>query len=318
VSAWQPSQIPAQTGKVALITGANSGIGFEAARGLARAGAHVVLACRDLDKAHAAEARLRAEIPDAVLEPLALDLSHLESVRVAARHFASAHEQLDVLCNNAGVMAIPRRESADGFEMQFAVNHLGHFALTGMLLPTLLRTPSARIVTVSSSAHRIGSMRFDDLDGARSYHKWVAYGQSKLANLLFAYELHRKLAAAGAHAISVACHPGYAATNLQHVGPQLTGARVAALVYRLGNALIAQSAEHGAWPTLYAATAPDVSSGDYIGPSGPGELFGKPEHVRSSSVSHDVELARRLWQISVARTGVDYAELESMTRACSA
>jgi NAD(P)-dependent dehydrogenase (short-subunit alcohol dehydrogenase family) len=253
-----------------------------------------------------------------VLEPLELDLSHLDSVRVAARHFASAHERLDVLCNNAGVMAIPRRESADGFELQFAVNHLGHFALTGLLLPTLLRTPSARIVTVSSSAHRIGSMRFDDLDGARSYHKWVAYGQSKLANLLFTYELQRRLAAAGARAISVACHPGYAATNLQHVGPQLTGARVAALVYRLGNALIAQSAEHGAWPTLYAATAHDVSSGDYIGPSGPGELFGKPEHVRSSSVSHDAELARRLWQVSVARTGVEYAELESMTRACSA
>jgi NAD(P)-dependent dehydrogenase (short-subunit alcohol dehydrogenase family) len=309
VSAWEPSQIPDQTGKVVLVTGANSGIGFEAARGLARAGAHVVLACRDLAKARAAEARVRAEQPDARLELLALDLADLGAVRVAAEQFASAHDRLDVLCNNAGVMAIPRRESVDGFEMQLAVNHLGHFALTGLLLGTLLRTPAARVVTVSSSAHRIGRLHFEDLDGARHYQKWVAYGQSKLANLLFAYELQRRLTAAGASAISVACHPGYAATNLQHVGPALTGARVRAMFYRAGNALLAQSAEQGAWPTLYAATAPDVSPGDYLGPSGLGELFGKPKHVHSSSVSHDTELARRLWQVSVTRTGVDYATL---------
>jgi NAD(P)-dependent dehydrogenase (short-subunit alcohol dehydrogenase family) len=309
VSAWEPSQIPDQTGKVVLVTGANSGIGFEATRGLARAGAHVVLACRDLDKARAAEARIRAEQPDARLELLALDLADLAAVRVAAEHFASAHDRLDVLCNNAGVMAIPRRESVDGFEMQLAVNHLGHFALTGLLLGTMLRTPAARVVTVSSSAHRIGRIHFEDLDGARHYQKWVAYGQSKLANLLFAYELQRRLTAAGASAISVACHPGYAATNLQHVGPALTGARVRAMFYRAGNALLAQSAEQGAWPTLYAATAPDVSPGDYLGPSGLGELFGKPKHVHSSSASHDTELARRLWQVSVTRTGVDYATL---------
>jgi NAD(P)-dependent dehydrogenase (short-subunit alcohol dehydrogenase family) len=311
VPVWDASRIAAQAGKVALVTGANSGIGFETARGLARAGAHVVLACRDLDKARAAEVRIRAELPDAALEPLGCDLSRLAAVREAAQHFTATHQRLDVLCNNAGVMAIPRSLSADGFEMQFAVNHLGHFALTGLLLQPLLRAAAARVVTVSSSAHRIGRIHFDDLDGEHGYQKWVAYGQSKLANLLFAYELRSRLRACGVAAISLACHPGYAATNLQHVGPALTGARVRALFYRLGNALIAQSAEHGAWPTLYAATAPDVASGDYIGPSGPGELAGSPTHVHSSRISHDPELAERLWRVSVARTGVDFAALRA-------
>ena len=311
MSAWEPSQNLGSGREIALITGANSGIGFEAARGLSRAGAHVVLACRDLDKARAAQARIRAEQPQASLEPLALDLSQLSAVHEAAARFSAAHERLDVLCNNAGVMAIPRSLSADGFEMQFAVNHLGHFALTGLLLGPLLRAAAPRVVTVSSSAHRIGRMHFDDLDGERHYQKWVAYGQSKLANLLFAYELQRRLSARCTHAISVACHPGYAATNLQHVGPALTGARVRALFYRVGNALIAQSAEHGAWPTLYAATAPDVAPGDYIGPCGPGEIAGAPAHVHSSRVSHDPELAERLWRISVDRTGVDYAALHA-------
>jgi NAD(P)-dependent dehydrogenase (short-subunit alcohol dehydrogenase family) len=306
--------LSALSGKVALVTGANSGIGFEAARALARAGALVVLACRDLDKANGASARILVDAPGAELEPLALDLSRLSSVREAAEHFRTRHDRLDVLCNNAGVMAIPRQLSADGFEMQFAVNHLGHFALTGLLLAPLLRAAAARVVTVSSSAHRIGRIRFDDLDGAQHYQKWVAYGQSKLANLLFAYELQRRFSAQGTHAISVACHPGYAATNLQHVGPALTGARMRALFYRLGNALLAQSAEHGAWPTLYAATAPDVAPADYIGPSGPGELAGAPAHVHSSRVSHDPELAYRLWSVSVERTGVDYAALRDVAR----
>ena len=309
VPGWRPSQIPAQSGRVALVTGANSGIGFEAARGLARAGARVVLACRDLDKARQAEARIRAAQPEAALELLALDLASLAAVRSAAAAFVAEHDQLDVLCNNAGVMAVPRALSQDGFELQLAVNHLGHFALTGLLLEPLLRAEHARIVTVSSSAHRIGRIRFDDLDGERHYHKWVAYGQSKLANLLFAYELQRRLTAKGARAISVACHPGYAATNLQHVGPALTGSRLQAVFYRLMNASFAQSAEHGAWPTLYAATAPDVQPGDYIGPSGPGELRGAPVHASSMPASHDPELAQRLWQVSVERTGVDYAAL---------
>jgi NAD(P)-dependent dehydrogenase (short-subunit alcohol dehydrogenase family) len=310
VTAWKPSQIPDQSGKVAFVTGANSGIGFEAARELARAGAHVVLACRDSDKASSAEARIRHELPDAQVEPLVLDLASLASVRSAAEAFAARHARLDILCNNAGVMAIPRRLTPDGFETQFAVNHLGHFALTGLLLPQLLYGGATRIVTVSSSAHRIGRIHFDDLDGERHYQKWVAYAQSKLANLLFACELQRRLSAKHEHAISVACHPGFARTNLQLVGPQLMGARMRELFYRAAGALFAQSAAHGAWPTLYAATAPDVQPADYVGPSGPGEIAGPPERVSSSAASHDLEVARRLWNISTVRTGVDYAVLD--------
>ena len=212
-----------------------------------------------------------------------------------------------MLCNNAGVMAIPYARTAEGFEMQLGVNHLGHFALTGLLFERLLAAPAARIVTVSSSAHRIGRIAFDDLDRTRGYNPWRAYGQSKLANLLFAFELQRRLSARGLAPISVACHPGYADTNLQQVGPALRGSRVGAAFFRAANALFAQSAERGAWPTLYAATAPDVRGGDYIGPAGPGELAGAPKPVRARTSAYDLETARRLWEVSVARTGVDPA-----------
>jgi hypothetical protein len=193
--------------------------------------------------------------------------------------------------------------------MQLGVNHFGHFALTGLLLGPLLAAGPSRVVTVSSAAHRIGRMHLDDLDAARRYEKWAAYGQSKLANLLFSHELQRRLQASHAATISVACHPGYASTNLQMVGPTLRGSGIGRAFYRVTNALFAQSAEKGAWPTLYAATASDVQGGDYIGPRGPGEISGAPTKVRSSTASHESELAAALWKISVERTGVDYGAL---------
>jgi NAD(P)-dependent dehydrogenase (short-subunit alcohol dehydrogenase family) len=309
VAGWTDAQLPDLRGKTALVTGANSGIGLGAARALAEHGAQVVLGCRDQARGQAALRSITAALPSARLELLPLDLASLGSVRAAASAFAAAHERLDILCNNAGVMAVPLARTAEGFEQQLGVNHFGHFALTALLLPRLLGGHAARIVTVSSLMHRRGRMRFDDLDAERGYDKWAAYGQSKLANLLFAYELQRRLERKGAAAISVACHPGYADTNLQQVGPVLTGAKLASAVYRLGGALIAQSKERGAWPTLYAATAGEVRGGDCIGPGGPFELTGSPVKVRTSRASHDEAAAARLWQISVERTGASYAEL---------
>lgn len=307
---WSPQAVPDQRGRVALVTGANSGIGFEAARLLAARGAHLVLACRDLERGEAARARIAAQQPDAQLELVQLDLADLAQVRAAAARVLERHPRLDVLCNNAGVMAIERALSPDGFELQLAVNHLGHFALTGALLPALLASEAARVVTVTSLVHVAGRIRFDDLDGARAYERWSAYAQSKLANLLFAYELQRRLARAGSAAISVACHPGYAATNLQFVAPAAERRRFTAGFFRVANGLFAQSAERGAWPTVYAATAPDVHGGECIGPSGPGELWGSPKAVSTSRTSREPAEAERLWQLSVERTGVDYARLE--------
>jgi NAD(P)-dependent dehydrogenase (short-subunit alcohol dehydrogenase family) len=304
---WTPQEIPALAGHVALVTGANSGIGFEAARELARHGCKVVLGCRSPARGAEAEARIRQTCPTATIELLELDLSRLASVRAAAAALGAGHPRLDLLINNAGVMAIPRTLSEDGFEMQFATNHLGHFALTGLLLGPLLAAHAARVVTVSSSAHRIGMVRLDDLDRERGYRKWEAYGQSKLANLLFAFELQRRLA--GRAAISVACHPGYSNTNLQYVGPEQAGSWVGMQIMKLGNTLFAQSAEQGAWPTLYAATAPDVQGGEYIGPRGLRELFGAPTRVQARRAAHDAELARKLWAVSAERTGVRFEAL---------
>jgi NAD(P)-dependent dehydrogenase (short-subunit alcohol dehydrogenase family) len=210
-------------------------------------------------------------------------------------------------------MAIERALSRDGFELQLAVNHLGHFALTGALLPALLASDSARVVTVTSLVHVAARIRFDDLDGARSYERWTAYGQSKLANLLFAYELQRRFTRAGVAALSIACHPGYAATNLQFVAPAAEGRRFATGFFRVANGLFAQSAERGAWPTVFAATSPAVHGGECVGPSGPGELWGTPEAVSTSRASRDLTDAAKLWQLSVERTGVDYARLQPRT-----
>jgi NAD(P)-dependent dehydrogenase (short-subunit alcohol dehydrogenase family) len=307
---WIEENVPDLTGKVAIVTGANSGLGLETTRVLACKGARVILAVRSEARGAAATKEVRADAPKASLAVMPLDLANLESVRRFAEAFLSAHDRLDILVNNAGVMAIPRRKTADGFEMQLGTNHLGHFALTGLLLPSILRTPGARVVTVSSSAHGFGRIRFDDLNGERSYGKWSAYGQSKLANLLFAYELQRKLAVAGSGAISVAAHPGFAATNLQLVGPQMEGSRFGVRSMALVNRLMAQSAAMGALPQIYAATFPLVRGGDFIGPDGFMEQRGFPVRVKSNARSRDEAAATRLWAISEELTGVTYSFTE--------
>ncbi len=306
---WTDADIPSQAGKTIVVTGANSGIGLEAARALAAKGAHVVLACRDAVRGRRAADAIKSEHASAAVTVMELDLADLASIRRFADAVRSRYPALHALCNNAGVMAIPYRMTADGFEMQFGTNHLGHYALTGLLLERLLATPGARVVTVSSNAHKFGWMRWDDLQWTRGYRKWLAYSQSKLANLLFAYELQRRLSAVGAKSISVACHPGYAATNLQAAGARMQGSSFLEATITLANRFFAQSAAMGALPTLYAATAPDVRGGDYIGPSGLGEQWGYPTAVRSNARSHDLEAQRRLWDISEQLTGVRYEAL---------
>jgi hypothetical protein len=306
---WTAADVPDQSGRIAIVTGANSGLGSETALALAAKGAHVVLACRDVTKAQSALETIRAASPGASVEVMALDLASLASIRAFAEAVSTRHPRLDLLCNNAGVMAIPRRRTADGFEMQLGTNHLGHFALTGLLLPRLLATPKSRVVSVSSSAHRPGKIHWDDLQLERSYRKWRAYAQSKLANLLFAYELDRRLRMAAASVISVAAHPGYAATNLQTVGARMEGARVFEKVFELGNRLFAQSAAMGALPTLYGATAPAVQGGDYFGPDGLSEMWGHPRKVGSTARSKNLADAGRLWELSEALTDVRFAAL---------
>jgi NAD(P)-dependent dehydrogenase (short-subunit alcohol dehydrogenase family) len=307
--AWTADDIPAQAGKTFVVTGANSGIGYEAALELARKGATVVLACRDQGKGRAAVDAIKSKHRSASVALMELDLADLKSIGRFADAVQSAHAELHGLLNNAGVMAIPYRRTADGFEMQFGTNHLGHFALTGLLLDRLLATPGARVVTVSSNAHKFGAMRWDDLQWERGYRKWFAYSQSKLANLLFANELQRRLTAAKAAPISVACHPGYAATNLQGAGPRMQGSSIVGAVMELANRVFAQNAAMGALPTLYAATAPDVRGGDYVGPDGLGEQWGHPKKVSSNARAKDAESQRRLWETSERLTGVRYAAL---------
>jgi len=306
---WTADDLPDLSGKTVVVTGGNSGIGFEAAKEFARKHAQVVLACRSLDKARNAAALIVAAAPGANVDVMELDLSNLSSVRKFAGAFREQHRNLHVLCNNAGVMALPHRTTADGFEMQFGTNHLGHFALTGLLLDTLLATDGARVVTVSSGAHRFGRIRFDDLQWQRSYRKWFAYGQSKLGNLLFMFELQRRIEKAGAKLMSVACHPGYAATNLQSAGARMEGSSFKESVTDLGNRLFSQSAAMGALPTLYAAAAPEVRGGDYIGPDGMAELWGYPKKVPSSAAAHDAAAASRLWDVSEQLTKVKFDAL---------
>lgn len=311
---WTVSNIPDQSGTIAVITGANNGIGYEAALALAAKNAHVILAVRSVDKGQQAAARIRSTAPRAQVEVIALDLASLTSVKRFASNFLERFEVLPLLLNNAGVMALPYRKTSDGFEMQFGTNHLGHFALTALLLPALLRAPAARVVNVSSSAHRFGAIDFANLDGSRAYSRWSAYGQSKLANLLFTYELQRRFAAARVAAISVACHPGYAATNLQAAGAQMEGSAISAGLSNLLNGAVAQSAAMGALPTLYAATAAEVQGGDFIGPTGLFNMRGYPGKERSNSRSYDTEVARRLWQASEELTGVRFTALDAASK----
>ena len=301
---WTAQDIPDQAGRRVIVTGANSGLGYNVSLELARRGAHVVLACRDQGRGQEALDRLRAEAPDADAELRSLDLASLDSVRTFA---AETVGPVDLLVNNAGVMAGPRRTTADGFELNFGTNHLGHFALTGLLLERLLEADAPRVVSVSSGAHRMGKMDFDDLQSEHGYWRWGAYGQSKLSNLLFMRELGRR--AAETPLVSVAAHPGYSATNLQ-----TTGHKIDDLVMKVSNFVIAQSDEMGALPLLFAATE-DLASGAYVGPDGVGEQRGHPKLVGMSGRAKDGEAARRLWEVSEELTGVHYDFAARMARA---
>jgi NAD(P)-dependent dehydrogenase (short-subunit alcohol dehydrogenase family) len=293
---WTADDIPRQDGRVAVVTGANTGLGFETARMLAEHGATVVLAVRNLDKGKDAAARIAA--PDVSVQQL--DLTSLDSVRTAAAELRAAHPRIDLLVNNAGVMYPPKQVTQDGFELQFGTNHLGHFALTGLLFDAL--TPGSRVVTLSSVGHRIRArIHFDDLQWERSYSRAGAYGQSKLANLMFTYELQRRLSAAGAGTIAVAAHPGIADTELLRYTPSVLRVLTPVVI-----PLITQSAAMGALPTLRAASDPDVRGGQYYGPDGFRETRGYPEVVESSATSHDMETQRRLWEVSEELTGVTF------------
>jgi len=292
---WTANDIPALAGKTAVVTGANSGLGYETALELARHGADVVLACRDERRGTDALERMRADAPGASLELSLLDLADLASVRKFAEAYAGERDHLDILVDNAGVMALAKRRlTADGFEMQFGTNHLGHFALTGLLLPQLLARPGGRVVSVTSFGHKVGRIKFDDLQAERSYRKWLRYGQSKLANLLFIFELDRRARAAGSGLTAAVAHPGYANTNLQ-----------SGTSFQWSN-FMAQSAADGALPALYAATALDVQGGEFFGPSGFMQQRGAPTRVKAAKKAYDTDVARRLWEVSEQLTGVTY------------
>jgi NAD(P)-dependent dehydrogenase (short-subunit alcohol dehydrogenase family) len=304
---WTTADLPPQTGKLAVITGANSGVGFHAALELARAGAEVILACRNPQKAAAAQRRILAELPDAHIEAAELNLASLTSIRAFAEKFLAQQRKLDLLINNAGVMALPDRQlTADGFELQFGTNHLGHFALTGLLLPSIFTAPAPRIVTVSSIAHRGGTIRFEDLQWARGYNPWPAYRQSKLANLYFAFELDRKLRTTHPNVASIAVHPGVANTNLFHAGPGQKK-NLAGILAPIFISIIGQSDAQGALPTLYGATAPQALSGRFYGSNGFREMRGYPVEVRAQAQAYDEAVASHLWNISEDLTGVHYA-----------
>jgi NAD(P)-dependent dehydrogenase (short-subunit alcohol dehydrogenase family) len=308
---WTAQDIPDLTGRAAIVTGANSGIGYQTAFELARCGAAVTLACRDQERGDAALRRLKAKAPTAVAEVALLDLADLAAIRRFAEAFQARQARLDLLINNAGLMAIPRRETVDGFEMQFGVNHLGHFALTGRLFPLLTARPGARIVTVSSNAHRPGRIDFDDLQHKQRYRPWAVYAQSKLANLLFAFELQRRSTAASLGVLSVAAHPGFAATNLADAGARMTGHPLRARFIHAAVRLLGQSDARGALPTLYAATAPAVTDGAFYGPDAFQQQRGYPKEVKAAPRAYDEATARRLWQVSEELTGVRFEQLDT-------
>lgn len=297
MSQWNFDSIPDQSGRTVIVTGANTGIGYETARALARKGAKVTLACRDINKANAAVERIQAEKPAGSVVAEALDLSDLDSVRSFAERFTKDHNSLDLLINNAGVMVPPKSQTKQGFELQFGTNHLGHFALTAHLLPLLRRTAGSRLVVVSSGAHHMGRIALDDLQFAqRGYKPWPAYAQSKLANLLFALELQRRLRVAGADTIVTAAHPGWTATDLQRESG----------FAKFFNPIFAMKPSQGALPTLRAATDPEAHAGDYFGPQHFFEMSGPPVKARINKHAQDQQVAVRLWSASEKLTGVHY------------
>ncbi|WP_256487757.1 oxidoreductase [Haladaptatus sp. AB618] len=308
-SNWTATNMPDQSGRTVIITGANSGLGLEATKAFARKGGHVVMACRSLDRANRARRKIESMVSDASLTVLELDLASQASIRQFGTEFESEFDRLDVLLNNAGIMMTPYSMTEDGFERQLGVNHLGHFALTGLLLDHLVETDGeTRVVTQSSIAHKSGSgeIHFDDLNGKQSYSRFEAYAQSKLANLLFTYELDRRLRAVGADTIAVAAHPGSSATELASGDTEMDTSVIQQIVRKFVNTFMTQSAVAGALPALYAATAANVDGGHYIGPGGLLEMRGNPTHVVSNATSYDHATARRLWEVSEELTGVTF------------
>ncbi|WP_329547715.1 oxidoreductase [Streptomyces sp. NBC_00554] len=309
MTGWNASDIPDQSGRTAVVTGANSGIGYVTARELARKGAQVILACRSEARGNEAGDRLVSEVPGAHVEFVRLDLGDLESVREFVATYEHAYDRLDLLINNAGVMALPLGRTADGFETQFGVNHLGHFALTGLLLPALLGTPGARVVTLSSGVHALSNIDITDLNSERQYRRWIAYGRSKTANLLFTHELARRLATIGSEVVAAAAHPGYATTNLQTAGARMEGRKGTERLIEIGNRVFGQSADAGALPTLYAATAPGVQPDSFTGPSFAMWRGSPAKSWRAGWTLNDLA-GERLWEASEELTGVTYDALK--------
>lgn len=298
--AFSMNNIPSQKGRIAVVTGANTGLGYETALALAKKEAKVILACRNMEKAEKAKSKMLETAPNADIEILQIDLSDLESVKTFARNYQAKFDRLDMLINNAGVMMPPYTKTIDGFELQIGANHLGHFLLTGLLMDTILQTPQSRVVSLSSLAHRNGVINFDDLQSQQDYSASKAYGQSKLACLLFAKELQRRLEKAGHHdTISVAAHPGISLTDL--------GRHMPKIIYTLMTAVLGPFISHppseGAKPTLMAALGTDVQGGEYFGPTGFREMKGKPGRATANALSQNEEVARRLWEVSAELTG---------------
>ena len=307
--AWTEKDLPDQAGRTVVVTGANSGLGYLTSLELAKQGAHVIMAARDLEKGRLAQASILEMRPRGSVEVRQLDLADLDEVKAFAHRLLDEHRPIGALVNNAGIMMPPRSLTAQGHELQFGVNHLAHFALAGLLLPLLLEGRDSRVVTVSSDLHKRGRIHFDDLSGNRKYGRVAFYAQSKFANVLFALELDRRLRAAGLPIKSLLAHPGYAATNLQMSGPS----GVLKLFMRFGNRFLAQSAQRGVLPQLYAVAAPEAGGGQFIGPDGPNEKKGYPTQVQPVDAARDHSLAERLWLLSEGLTGVrtDFAGMRS-------
>jgi NAD(P)-dependent dehydrogenase (short-subunit alcohol dehydrogenase family) len=303
---WSAADAGDLTGRVALVTGANSGIGYETTRVLSDHGAHVIMACRDREKAARARDKLESQLDRSSLELLDLDLSDLISVRAAAERVIEQHARLDLLVSNGGVMGTPYRQTADGFELQMATNHLGHFALTGLLLDRLVTTERSRIVAVSSHMHRLGRIRPDNVATTKARNSWIQYSTTKLANLLFVAELSRRLEAGGFRTMALAAHPGWTRSNLAGTGAALSKSRVRRRLSRAAGASLGQSAAGGALPVLCAATSSHVHNGQYIGPGGAFGLYGPPRVARPSRRARDPKMAARLWATSEELTRVRY------------